>query len=85
MSNGIIKTIKLKDPFEYDEQKVEEITFNKGSARSIRGLPGEPKMGHLLDVAENLSGWNKRKIDKLSIADSVEVCGYVGELLNAAQ
>ena len=77
--------IELKDPFDYDGEKIEKIILKPCKAKQVRKITADSSISELLDIAGELAGWNDKKIDELSAYDAGEVLKYVGEQLSNFQ
>ncbi len=73
--------LTLRVPITTNEGPRERLTFKPVKAKHMRGLPAEPNLGHLLDLAGFSCGLTAREIDNLDGADVPDVLTIVGEFL----
>ena len=74
-------TLTLKQPIEFGNSIIEELTFKEGTALEMRSIKPGMSMGELLDIAGKLSGQPKSVINKLKAEDANAVVEYVGNAL----
>lgn len=74
-------TITLKNPIKFGNEMIEKINLQEIKAKHLRGLPMEPKMSDLLDLAIKIGDQPKSVIDELSMADTKVLMTAVGGFL----
>ena len=77
--------VKLKVPIEQGTEKIHELVLRRPKARDFRGLPMEPSLGHVLDLAGDLSGQAPSVIDELDVEDMMEVVGVLEKFMPGGQ
>lgn len=72
-------TLTLKEPIQFGTQRIEQFTIRKPKGKDFRGMPVEPNIGDLLDLAGRLAAQPKAVMDELGPEDLAEVLGVVGD------
>jgi len=70
--------ITLKKPVQFGSESISELEFREATAKDLRDLPLEPKVGDFLNVAAKLCGRTPSEMDLLSPVDMAEVIAVVG-------
>ncbi len=70
--------ITLKKPVQFGTESIAELEFREATAKDLRDLPLEPRIGDFLNVAAKLCGRTPAEMDLISPADMAEVIAVVG-------
>jgi hypothetical protein len=81
------KTVyKLKEPFEWASETINELEFKKPTIGDIKFMKLEAMtLDDILKLASKLSGHSQQVIDRLSIQDGMGVAEILGNYLNPSQ
>ena len=60
---------KLKDPFEYANEMVEQLEIRRVKAGDMREFGNNPGVSEMLDMLATCAGMNPRMVDELSVKD----------------
>lgn len=75
-----VNVLELREPLQFGERTITELSFRKPIAKDMRALPGDPaqySMGTLLDFAARLCGEPVSVIDRLSLEDTMTVVNLI--------
>jgi hypothetical protein len=77
--------LKLKYPFSVGSEEITELKVRAPKAKDIRKLPANPDTGDILNLAGKLCGLPPSVIDELSMPDTSELLGVVGNFMQPGQ
>ena len=76
-----LKTLKLKTPVEFDDERLEVLTFKPLLARHLRKVAAKPSFDDLLNLVGDSTGQKLSVINLMTASDAMKAVEIVSDFL----
>lgn len=80
-----LKTLTLKTPVQFDDERIETLTFKPLLARHLRKVSAKPTFDDLLNLVGDSTGKNLSVINLMTASDAMAAVGIVSDFLTDGQ